>query len=486
MLGSNILEVAIGLIFVYLLLSLVCTALNEGIASLLDKRANNLLDGVKNLLNDPKLTGLAQQVYNHGLIGGISQYASDPNKKTRFPSYMSPANFSLALLDILGVRGVIASKYGDLLANAENADDAYEEACKAAAASPGDPRLASSVDQAKTAQEQVRVALETIASQAKVAYDQARQAASAAPGDANLAKLATQARNDADAASAALKMLDARRAAIDCAKSPKEVALHVKAGTTLKEALGFARTFAAQYPDPLGNVEEGLKRLPEGDTKESLLVLVDKTRREVAAVEHQAEAFRRNLEGWFNNAMERVGGWYKRWTQRVLLVLALLVVVTSNADTVMLIERLSKDNVLRASLVAAAQDAVKTQPGQPVPEEAAPSVEERGSQPPGQPATGTGQDNDPRLQMILKNADNLKLPVGWSSNPDDPGYFRSPELSLEFAGWAFYKVFGLLISILAVSLGAPFWFDTLSKFINMRSAGTPPGETRKSAPQPGA
>lgn len=141
MFGSNILEVAIGVIFVYLLLSLICTALNEGIASLLDKRANNLLEGVKNLLNDPKLTGLAQQVYNHGLIGGISQHASDPNKKTRFPSYMSPSNFSLALLDILGARGVIASKYGDLLADAESADDAYEEACEAAATAPGDSRL---------------------------------------------------------------------------------------------------------------------------------------------------------------------------------------------------------------------------------------------------------------------------------------------------------------------------------------------------------
>lgn len=170
-------------------------------------------------------------------------------------------------------------------------------------------------------------------------------------------------------------MLDARRAAVDCAKNPKDIALLVKADATLKEALGYARTFAAQYPDPLENVEEGLKRLPEGHTKESLLVLVDKTRREVAAVEHQAEAFRRNLEGWFNNAMERVGGWYKRWTQKVLLYLALLVVV-ANADTVMLIERLSKDNVLRASLVAAAQDAARAQPDQPA-EGAVPSVGER-------------------------------------------------------------------------------------------------------------
>jgi hypothetical protein len=77
------------------------------------------------------------------------------------------------------------------------------------------------------------------------------------------------------------------------------------------------------------------------------------------------------------------------------------------------------------------------------------------------------------------------LPVGWSRNANDPGYFRPPELSLDFAGWVLYKLFGLFISIFAVSLGAPFWFDMLSKFVNLRSAGTPPGETKKSAPQPG-
>jgi hypothetical protein len=252
-------------------------------------------------------------------------------------------------------------------------------------------------------------------------------------------------------------MLDARRAAVASAKNPKEVKLLLTAGATLKEALSFARDFATEYPDPLGNIQEGLKRLPEGHTKETLLVLVDKTRREAAAIEHQAEAFRKNLEGWFNNAMERVGGWYKRWTQRVLLCLATLVVVASNADTVMLIERLSKDNVLRASIVAAAQDAVESQ---------------------------SGADVSAQSQTVLKAAENLKLPVGWSLDPGDPGYFRPPELSWNYTGWAFYKIFGLFISILAVTLGAPFWFDTLSKFVNLRSAGTPPGESSKSAPQP--
>jgi hypothetical protein len=453
--GSNILEVAIAVIFVYLLLSLVCTALNEGIASLIDKRGKNLVEGIKNLLNDPKFTGLAQQLYNHGLIGGISQYASDPSKRTRLPSYMSGESFSLALLDILSARGIVAGKYGDLLANAEAADDAYEEALEAAAVAPGDPHRAAAVTQAKDARDRARVALEAIAEKAKVAYGQAVQAAKAAPDDTALVKAEAEARHEADTISAALKMLDARHAAIASAKNPKEVKLLLTAGATLKEALAFARDFATEYPDPLGNIQEGLKRLPEGHTKETLFVLVDKTRREVTEIEHQAEAFRKNLEDWFNKAMERVGGWYKRWTQRVLLCLATLVVVASNADTVMLIERLSKDNVLRASIVAAAEDTVKTQPG---------AVS---------------------AQTALKAAEDLKLPVGWSRDPSDSGYFRPPELSWKYTGWAFYKIFGLLISILAVTLGAPFWFDTLSKFVNLRSAGTPPGESSKSAPQPG-
>lgn len=199
-------------------------------------------------------------------------------------------------------------------------------------------------------------------------------------------------------------------------------------------------------------------------------------------MDRQAEAFRENLEDWFNNAMERVGGWYKRWTQRVLFCLAALVVVVSNADTVMLIQRLSKDNALRASLVAAAQNAVKVQPVLKSTEPA--SGETAAASSPSQSGSGGEASTSPDLQMVLKTAENLKLPVGWSfdsKNPDDPRYFRSPELSWGFAGWAFYKTFGLLISVLAVSMGASFWFDTLSKFINLRGTGTRPGETSKSA-----
>ena len=167
MFGSSILEVAIGVTFVYLLISLICTALNEAVASLLQKRGRNLFEGIKNLLDDPTFTGLAQQVYNHGLIEGISQNAADPYKPTRAPSYMGPGNFSLALLDILGIRGVIAKEHGDLMAQAESADDAYEEASRAATAGPNNPQLSEALGLAKSRQEQAQAALDAIAENAQ-------------------------------------------------------------------------------------------------------------------------------------------------------------------------------------------------------------------------------------------------------------------------------------------------------------------------------
>jgi hypothetical protein len=456
-----------GVAAVYLLLlSVLCAVLTEGAAALLQAQAYNVFRGIKNLLNAPKSTRLAEQLYTHGLIEGISQYTSDPGKATGPPFYMPPATFSLALLDILGARGVIAGKYGDLLKNAENADDAYEAAVRATTNAARNPELAENINKAKLFQEQARAALQTVADQAKAAYEEARQAASADPGDASIVKLATRLENCVNLANAVLKMHDAYPWLLVAPRPPNYEALVQTWKAAVKETFGVARTFAAHHPDPLSNIEEGLKRLPEGSTKESLLVLIDKTRRDVVAVEHQAEAFRGNLEGWFNNAMQIVDRWYERWTQKLLLWVTLFVVVTFNADAVMLIQRLSQDNVLQASLIAAMQNLVKTQASQSASDQTVP--------------VPSMKDNDPQLRMILEKIDKIKLPVGWSLDPTDPGYFRSPELSLEYTGWVFYKMLGLLISALTIWLIASSWLDIKKSFAR-RSPGTPPGENQKNA-----
>jgi hypothetical protein len=94
MFGSTILDVAIGIIFIYLLVSLVISAINELIAAMLKSRAKNLSQGIQALLQDPSQAGWVARLYQHPLI----QSLSPPNSK---PSYIPSRTFALALLDLV-------------------------------------------------------------------------------------------------------------------------------------------------------------------------------------------------------------------------------------------------------------------------------------------------------------------------------------------------------------------------------------------------
>src|SRR5437016_5696847 len=96
MFGLPILDIAIGLVFVYLLLALVCTAVTEVFAGLLKRRASNLLMGVRNLLGEPNPAGqnLVDRLYAHPLIQAL-------HENGRKPSYIPSRTFALALLDII-------------------------------------------------------------------------------------------------------------------------------------------------------------------------------------------------------------------------------------------------------------------------------------------------------------------------------------------------------------------------------------------------
>lgn len=100
MFGSGILEVAIGLVFVYLLLSLVCSAVNELLEGWLKNRAKDLERGLRELLQDPDGTGLVKAVYEHPLINGLFNGKYDPAQKGNLPSYIPARSFALALLDM--------------------------------------------------------------------------------------------------------------------------------------------------------------------------------------------------------------------------------------------------------------------------------------------------------------------------------------------------------------------------------------------------
>jgi hypothetical protein len=78
MFGSDIVDVALGMVCVYLLLSLICSAVKELIEQVMKHRARDMETSLRELLADPDGAGLVQKIYNHGMIFGLFKGAIQP------------------------------------------------------------------------------------------------------------------------------------------------------------------------------------------------------------------------------------------------------------------------------------------------------------------------------------------------------------------------------------------------------------------------
>ena len=134
------------------------------------------------------------------------------------------------------------------------------------------------------------------------------------------------------------------------------------------------------------------------------------------------------LAEWFDEGMKRVGGWYKRKAKLWILGIATVITVVGNASTIHIAEKLWIDDALR-SVVA---------------EEARALVEDSVS----------ADSVEVRLSSTLKT-----LPIWWNDGLPDGG----AEWAKSAAGW--------FITIAAISLGAPFWFDLLGKVARLKGSG---------------
>jgi hypothetical protein len=112
MFGSNILEVVIGIIFIYILVSTICTAVREGIESFMKTRAAYLEQGIRQLLSkDGQANTVVTDLFNHPLVSGLfhgdytaGKNASDPKMLARgknLPSYIPSKNFASGLIDVV-------------------------------------------------------------------------------------------------------------------------------------------------------------------------------------------------------------------------------------------------------------------------------------------------------------------------------------------------------------------------------------------------
>lgn len=109
MFNSQILDVLVGVVFIYCLVSVICTAVKEGLESLLKTRASYLEYGIRELLHDTDGKGLAKDFFQHPLIFSLFSGEYTPGKLKKpgvftkghdWPSYIPAANFAKALLDL--------------------------------------------------------------------------------------------------------------------------------------------------------------------------------------------------------------------------------------------------------------------------------------------------------------------------------------------------------------------------------------------------
>ncbi len=264
------------------------------------------------------------------------------------------------------------------------------------------------------------------------------------------------------------------------------------------------------------------------------------------------QRFKLLIETWYNETMERVGGWYKRQANRILIGIGLCLAIAFNVSTIDVVRKLSEDKDVRNALVTNATDYVKnhinnvkipakgateTSRNNGVLNTADSAKNDSGSVNPLPAKIADTTNADTTFDALRSKVDSMKelynnniaeanttLGIGWANfgltditidslrkqydtlyaqyKKDSIAYIQctqQPKAECEKPDkpkqkWVlpwyeklWYIIWhtlsnphywiGFLITAFAISLGAPFWFDLLNRFVNLRVSGAKPEDT---------
>jgi hypothetical protein len=225
----------------------------------------------------------------------------------------------------------------------------------------------------------------------------------------------------------------------------------------------FSRVLFATLAEEQGkdgvSLPQLIRNLPPSDLQRRLQAIV-------VGAGNDAQACALAIEQWYDGTMDRINGFYKKNTQWMLLTLGIILAVICNANLFTITEKLWTSEDARAALNATAQ-MYSCKDG----------------------AKCNSDYNQARSQI----ADQLEnyLPLGYHGaglraywggigsgiaargrewKRSDSHWHAWPE---PLGDWL-YHLAGWGLTGIAVSLGAPFWFDAVNKLINIRLAGDKP------------
>jgi FtsZ-binding cell division protein ZapB len=516
-----VLDIALGLIFIFLILSLLASEIQELITTLLQWRAEHLKKSIENLLtgnpgnssertsnlrNSSEQEQFANELYRSPLIKALNQEAK--GRISRFfrqishsigaayraitrtrnvfgddqhsgPSYMPAETFAVALLQKLDIEllGQALSKQ-TITEFIEEKLNLIEDVLMSLRNSVGDDSLlANEFEGLKQNLRQISADFIQRRTGLSVSLDQAIEQLSRFIDNTEM-----------------LLVEDNHCKEIIRSRLPylRQAILLRKLEPTIAETLNYIFDPAHQDQLPplvrevLTQIQRKNPELPE-ELKRSLMSLAKQAQVKADNLDQGVLQLQREVEAWFNRSMERASGVYRRNAKGVAILIGFLLATAANADTFHIINRLAKDSFLRSAVTQAASQVIsETQTAATLGtlNPAAPAGETAANAPPLAPAVeldrsaaGASAESAEALQTDLQAVriavdralEGLLLPIGWSET-------NLQEQRLAETAWGIpflQRFLGWFISGIALSMGANFWYDLLGRVIRVRSTGRP-------------
>jgi len=514
-----ILDIALGLVFVFLILSLLASEVQELLTTILQWRAEHLKRSIENLMLGGRDANAAHhqfvdEFYKSPLIQSLNQEAKGiiprffrgivqalgtiyrsltgvqetfGGKKTG-PSYIPSRAFADALMQQLGI-DVVAQKSSELLLRQFCRDrlEMIETLLHSLHNSLGDDSLLSAEFVGLGQQ------LDDITNNFKGNRIRLSQALDEAI--AQLSKFLDNVEIFLNQNNMSQEIIRARLPFL------RQSVLQRRIEPTIYEILGLLIEDNVNIPlelmEVVGDTREKMKYVPP-TLRRNILALAEQVQLRVDNLTDGVNQLGVEIESWFDRSMDRASGVYRRNAKGVAITLGILTAISTNADAFFMVERFAQDTALRNAIIQSADQLVVPQLNRPTPapvrppETGAPNpfpplgaiapdmsvmpvgtIAQASPNAPVPPNASPESELEVELEQVkdaLSDAlSDIPLPIGWGalnrSQQLPPGANRWLLIPRIIAGW--------IITGIAIAMGSSFWFDLLSKVVRIRNTGKP-------------
>jgi hypothetical protein len=500
-----IVEIAIGLIFIYLILSLLASEIQEILTTLLQWRAKHLKESIEMLLSGGAYSEttentdvrqeiihtreLANHLYRHPLIktlnfeqqGGLAGLFRKPMQwidqtlykkynQMQFgedifagsnsgPSYIPSENFAFTILETLQIPRVIREiNHRQILQLQQDTLTFLNEGWDGLVNDPNISQEAFLYLDKERLVQIIQLLVEDIKNNRISVSEAIRKIDSQLEEYLNLAEYYLP---DSQTKTNFIAYLNAVRQKIYLDDEQAAVLdSHVANLRFVVQAYQQIKQHHFNDQDPIHQIisqmtieDQGVKEtllqridhLPE-NLINTLASLADQASATKEDIETQLTHYQQQLETWFDQGMARAGGVYKRNATGITFMIGFLLAIAFNADTFHIADRLVKDPMLREIIIQQAEQ-----------------VQENTTDP-----------NQKKLidTQLRDSLDQMPLPLGWTQvNLDNQAQYReNVAFGGSVMGWLRQGI-GWIITGVAITMGSPFWFDLIGKFINIKNTG---------------